>query len=168
MDAPGNRNLSAAPLSEFLCPNESGLGSSGSTPTSYLAVVGPGAAWQGEKPRKLADFGGKAEATIMVVESLKSGIVWAEPRDISLDSHTAVYADLAATLAPAHPGGRDAHFLFIYYYAPGVHVITADGKVRMLNTEGLTSEDLGKYCESAAPRRTYLAVACSSTIAKRQ
>ncbi len=146
-DAPGNRNPAAAPLREFLCPNESGPGPSGSTPTSYLAVVGPGAAWQGEKPRRLADFGGKAAETIMVVESLKSGIRWAEPRDIALGSHAAVYPDLATMLAPAHPGGRDAHFLFIYYYAPGVHVIMADGKVRMLDTEGLTSEDLGKILQ---------------------
>ena len=49
--------------------------------------------------------------------------------------------------SPAHPGGRDADFLFVYYYAPGVHVITADGKVRMLKTEGLTSEDLGKILQ---------------------
>ena len=147
-DGPTNKNhLSLAPILAFLCPNDYEPNTNGSARTSYFAVVAPCAAWQGEKPRKFADFGDKAAETIMVVESLKSGILWAEPRDISLDSHGAANPDLATLLAPAHPGGRDAHFLFIYYYAPGVHVITADGKVRMLNTEGLTREDLGKILQ---------------------
>ena len=53
---------------------------------SYVAVVGPNAAWAGDKPRKLADFGDDPSGTIMLVEAVNAGIDWAEPRDFSLDA----------------------------------------------------------------------------------
>jgi len=56
----------------------------GALQTSYFAVVGPNAAWAGEKPRKLADFGTNAASTVMLVEVANSDIAWAEPEDFSL------------------------------------------------------------------------------------
>ena len=54
--------------------------------TNYFAVVGPNAAWTGDKPRKLADLGKDAVHTVLLAEMADSGIAWAEPKDLSLDS----------------------------------------------------------------------------------
>jgi len=112
--------------------------------TSYLAVVGPNAAWPGEKPRKLGDFDFVKEAanTIMVVEVYDSGIEWSEPRDLSLDDPR-----LSALLKTVHPGGRYDDLFFTYYYPPGIHVLMADGNVRVLKTDGLSNEDLRKILQ---------------------
>ena len=84
-DSPKNKKLLAYGLKEFVCPNDPTSNVPGATQTNYFAVVGPNAAWAGEKPRKLADFGKDAPHTIMVVEAANSGIAWAEPKDFSLE-----------------------------------------------------------------------------------
>ena len=83
----------------------------------------------------------------MVVEVADSGIDWAEPRDLPPDSPgTAV--KLPELLAAVHRGGRqDKFFFFSYYYAPGVHVLMADASVRMLKTDGLSSEELRRILQ---------------------
>ena len=70
----------------FCLPNDPSSNAPGAIQTNYFAVVGPNAAWAGEKPRKLADFGKDASKTILLVEATSLGIPWAEPRDLSLDA----------------------------------------------------------------------------------
>ena len=86
-DGPNNKKLLATRVPGVCLPERPQLSArTALTQTSYVAVVGPNAAWAGEKPRKLADFGNDASHTIMLVEVANSGIAWAEPRDLSLDT----------------------------------------------------------------------------------
>jgi hypothetical protein len=140
-NGPKNKKLAAVRLAEFVCPSAP----DGHSPnqTNYVAVVGPNAAWPGEKPRKLEDFGGEVSNTILLIEAANTGIDWAEPRDLSLDD-----PKLSAMLQAVHPGGAsNKDLLFTYYYSPGVHVAMADGRVRVLKTDGLSSEDLRKILQ---------------------
>jgi len=66
-DGPTNKSISAWQLIEFSCPGDRDNYLPGSAQTDYLAVVGPGAAWAGDKPRSDADFHGDAASTIMLV-----------------------------------------------------------------------------------------------------
>ena len=83
------------------------------TQTSYVAVVGPNAAWAGEKPRKLADFGKDVSHTIMLVEATNSGIAWAEPKDFSLDTLGATDGRIARAGLDEQPWPARG-FFFIY------------------------------------------------------
>ena len=117
-----------------------------STQTSYVAVVGPNAAWAGEKPRKLADFGEDASNTIMLIEVTNSGIAWAEPRDLSLDTLGAADGKSPA-LALTSNHGRREEFFFTYDHGSGVHVAMADGSVRFLRTGNRSTEELRKLLQ---------------------
>jgi hypothetical protein len=122
-DVPQNKKVLAIQLHEFECPSDPGGNVPGTPFTSYLAVVGPNAAWAGEKPRKLTDFSDNLSSTIMLVEVGNSGIPWMEPRDLSPDD-SATAARLPSLLAAVHPGGRDDRRFFNYdYFAPGIHVL---------------------------------------------
>ena len=51
-NGPNNKKLLATRPNVFACPSDPSVGRGGATQTSYVAVVGSGAAWAGEKPRK--------------------------------------------------------------------------------------------------------------------
>ncbi len=137
--------------SSFVCPSAPSAYASGATETSYLAVVGPHAAWPGESPRRLddVDFAAEAGNTILLVEVANSDVPWMEPRDLSPDSSETA-ARLPELLAAAHPGGgqHDVFFFTYYYYAPGIHVLMADGNVRVLKAGVLSSEELQKLLQA--------------------
>lgn len=54
------------------------------TPTSYVAVIGPGTAWQVNRGVRLKDITDGPEQTALLVELFDSKIPWMEPRDITL------------------------------------------------------------------------------------
>jgi hypothetical protein len=139
-NGPNNGGFSAARLPAFVCIGDrKGLWSS--TPlTDYLGVIGQNAAWLGDKPRKLADFGGKAADTIMVVEAADSGIAWAEPKDLSLDGLSAKNAKLAPMPGSNH--GPQSDYFFVYDDPNGAYAAMADGSVRYLPPSSLTPERL--------------------------
>jgi hypothetical protein len=138
-NSPRNKRWSTHHLSEYACPSEPAARDPNNALTSYLAVVGPNAAWSGEKNRKLADFGDEASATIMLIEVANAGIQWAEPRDLSL-------ATLSVSGSTPCPVPLVSHKWcdFFFVYDGGVHVALADGTVHFLQTENLSSEDLRK------------------------
>ena len=140
------RQLSAHASQVFPCPSDPHCRASRSIQTSYLAVVGPNAAWAGEKPRKLADFGKDAADTIMLIEVTNSGISWAEPRDLSLDTLGAADGKSPALVLTSDHGRRE-EFFFTYDHVPGVHVVMADGIVRFLRTGNRSPEDLRKVLQ---------------------
>ena len=127
----------------YLCPSDPNGRASHFTQTSYVAVVGPNAAWAREKPRKLTDFGTDGSRTIMLIEVTNSGISWAEPKDLSLDALDAAESN-SSMLAVSSNHGRREEFFFIYDYGSCVHVAMADGSVRYLRFRHRSIEDLRK------------------------
>ena len=81
-NAPKNRRLAKFIPDCFRCPMDTG---GDPTMTSYLAVVGPEAAWRGAQPHGIRDFKDGSSCTITIVEVTDSGVNWMEPCDISLD-----------------------------------------------------------------------------------
>jgi hypothetical protein len=82
-DGPNNSSLAAShpQMLCYDCPSEYAA-----PMTSYVAVVGPGTAWYGAKPRYFEEFADGLDCTIMVVEVANSGIHWMEPRDLDFST----------------------------------------------------------------------------------
>jgi hypothetical protein len=145
-DAPKNKKLLAKYMPDFVCPIDPSANATGATQTNYFAVVGPNAAWAGAKSRKLADFGKDASRTIMVVEVANSGIQWAEPEDLSLDTLGATGGS-PRSLALTSDHGRRDDFFFVYDHVPGISVALADGSVRFLRTGNRSPDDLRRILQ---------------------
>ncbi len=78
-DSPHNRPLAEHAIGVFRCP----LAEFENQPlSSYLAVVGPGMAWEHGECLTFKDFTDAANATIMVVEVRDSQVHWAAPVDL--------------------------------------------------------------------------------------
>ncbi len=129
----------------YACPSDHSACAAGAIQTSYVAVVGPQAAWAGEKSRKLTDFR-RTRNTIMVVEVANSGIPWSEPRDLSLDTLGAA-EDKSPALALSSKHGRRKEFFFTYDYGSGVNVAMADGSVHFLRIGNRSPDDLRKLLQ---------------------
>jgi hypothetical protein len=84
-DGPRNRRLASTVLSIFTCPSH--RNAKNPSLTNYLAVVGPGTAWPGEKTTTTAEISAAdgCSSTLMLVELPDSDINWMEPRDLSFD-----------------------------------------------------------------------------------
>ncbi len=147
-DGAKNKKLLARLPRIYACPSDPNAYAQGGTQTSYVAVVGPNAAWAGEKSRKPgpADFPGGASHTIMVVEVANSGIPWMEPRDLSLDALAAAGAKSPALTVSSNHGQRE-DFFFIYEHGCGANVATADGSVHYLPPGSLSTEHLRKILQ---------------------
>jgi hypothetical protein len=145
-DGRKNKRLLAKCSRIYICPSDPPASTSVATPTSYLAVVGPKAAWAGEKPRRPADFAGETSDTIMLVEVADSHVLWTEPRDLSLD--TLGVADAKSPpLVVSSSHGKLEEFFFAYDRASGVNVALADGRVRYLWLGNRSIEDLRKLLQ---------------------
>jgi prepilin-type processing-associated H-X9-DG protein len=142
-DGPKNKQWSAIPLPVYACPCE---GSTHAQQTSYVAVAGANTAWSTDKPRKLADFGKDASTTIMLIEVSNSGIAWAEPKDLLLDSITAAEGK-STTLALTSSHGRREGFFVTYDYGSCVNVAMADGSVRLLRLSNRSAEELRRLLQ---------------------
>ncbi len=164
-DGPKNSRVSALPLRVYACPCEPDARLAGAAQTSYVAVVGPSAAWAGDKPRIAPlDFPGGASNTIMVVEVANSGINWAEPRDLSLDTLGAA-EDKSPALVPLSKHDRRGEFFlgnqaffvtyekFFFIYDYGVNVAMADGRVQHLWTAGRSNKNLQKVLQIGAYKK---------------
>ena len=147
-DGPKNSKLLAKRPSPYACPSDPTAHTSGATQTNYVAVVGPSAAWPGEKSRRLdpADFSGRISATIMVVETADSGISWADPRDLALDTLGVGDGNLPALTVSSRHRCRE-EFFFISDHGFGANVAMADGCVRSLAPGNLSTENLRKILQ---------------------
>ncbi len=109
-DSPNNKPLSDTYLDVFRCFSDVGDGTRKPL-TNYVAVVGPGTAWEEDAKLNTASFKDGAGNTLLLVEIADSDIHWAEPRDLN-------FSKMAMTINPAtgsgisskHPGGTAAAF----------------------------------------------------------
>lgn len=75
-----NQRARRCTLEVFLCPKHRHSGATNIT--SYLAIVGPGFAFQGTNPVSFKEFTDELSETILFVESVKTSVPWMEPRDL--------------------------------------------------------------------------------------
>jgi len=80
-NGPNNRKLASHVPYIYVCDSDREEAPN----TSYLAVVGPEAAWHGSDPVKKHEISDAAFETIMLVEVADSGINWMEPKDLSFE-----------------------------------------------------------------------------------
>ena len=140
-DSPKNRKLAGLRPPEYTCPSDPSEGESGASQTSYLAVVGPNAAWAGRQSRKLSDFSGKERDSIMLVEMADSGIAWTEPRDFSTEA-TGPIAGKPVSQELHSNHGHSSDFFFMYDRSVGVNVAMADDSVWHVPSGALSAADL--------------------------
>ncbi|MCE5266434.1 MAG: DUF1559 domain-containing protein [Planctomycetaceae bacterium] len=139
-DGPNNKKLLADCPRAFACPSDMVANGQVTSETSYVAVVGANAAWQGDKPQTVGNFGDSSFQTIMLVEATDAGIQWTEPRDLSLDA-----AQTPSTPTPRvrvlsrHGCVKD---FFFTYPRTGANVAMADASVRYLPPDALTPKVL--------------------------
>jgi hypothetical protein len=119
-DGPNNAKLASQFVRIYGCPSDPHAQSD--THTSYVAVVGPGTAWPGEKAIQLGDIKDGTSSTLLVVEVHNAGIHWMEPRDLHLGQMPlAINPPRGQGISSEHPSGVQAAF--------------ADGRVQfLLNT----------------------------------
>ena len=158
-NGPKNRNILYDLPFTYNCPCDHETNSPGGTETSYVAVVGPNAAWPGDKPRKLdpGDFPGDPSHTVMLVEVTNSGISWTEPRDLSLNSLAAAGTKSDSLLVSSNHEPSNSFFVS---YPPHceARVVMANGSVRTLFVEGLSTDRLHKLLEvGGCPQEAFAA-----------
>jgi hypothetical protein len=106
-DSPHNVRLTSSRYELFHCPFDD----SSDSDTSYVAVIGPGTAWDSKDGTKLSDIADGPENTILLVEMKNSGIKWAEPRDLDLDHlPPGITKDNLLKSLSNHPGCFNAVF----------------------------------------------------------
>jgi len=114
-NGPHNRELAALPIQLFHCPADTGTKSD----TSYVVVVGPKTIFPGASSIKIADIADGTSNTILMVETVDSGINWLEPRDMS-------YEEALRGINPKTGWGISSR------HEGGAQVALADGSVRFL------------------------------------
>jgi len=129
-DGVNNRKLLDERLRVYGCPSDKNARGGRTTYTNYLAVVGPNAAWQGEKPRNLdVDLRGKDDSTILLVESINADIPWTEPKDMALDaSHVVNPANSQVVVSSRHEREVD----YFHHDAPMAYTAMGNGSVRSI------------------------------------
>jgi len=127
-DGPNNSNLFGHMLNCYTCARSR----TAATPpaTSYLAVLGPKAAWSGAKSIRLDDVRDGPDNTIILVEAVNSGINWMEPKDLTLEEALAgINPKSGLGISSPHK----AYGGFFYHDERGAHVLLADGTVHFLS-----------------------------------
>jgi hypothetical protein len=143
-DGPNNKMLLASRPSVYVCPSDEDASREGRSLTSYVAVVGPNAAWHGNKPRSFndAELRGKSSTTIMLVETANAGVNWTEPRDLSLDALQSADSPPGSVTFMSKHGWRQG---LLYDYEPvSANVALADGAVMFLSARTMAPKGLRK------------------------
>jgi hypothetical protein len=98
-----NRKVTSVPLGVYRCPADRSKNGSG---TNYVAVIGTHTAWPA--PHALSNRRGNSDV-ITVIETVDTGIEWAEPRDFALPQ-MAPHINSHPCCGPAskHKGGVQA------------------------------------------------------------
>ncbi len=119
-DGPNNIKLLTLMPASFACPAHfPWYGKAKPGETSYVAVTGPGTAFESPDGVTLQQFTDGPAQTILIAEATEAHIPWTSPRDLSLASMSFKIND------PAKPSVSSQH-------AGGADVGLSDGSVRFL------------------------------------
>ncbi|MFZ1932846.1 MAG: DUF1559 domain-containing protein [Thermoguttaceae bacterium] len=140
---PNNKKLLAARPQEYACPCDTHDDSPEEGQTSYVAVVGPNAAWSGKRSKKAVDLA-PSDATIMVVETTGADVGWTEPRDLIATGSDATDAS-PSTISMSSQHGNRSGFFYTYHVGVGAHAAFADGSTRYLVPECVPRHLRAKY-----------------------
>ncbi|MHB1036894.1 MAG: DUF1559 family PulG-like putative transporter [Pirellulales bacterium] len=102
-DGPNNRRLADLMPTIYACPSSPQLPGK----TDYLAVVGPGFAFEGAKPMRMSDLKQGATNVITVVDVAGSATNWMEPRDLNVQDLRGLAGQ---NLRGNHPAGANAAY----------------------------------------------------------
>jgi type II secretory pathway pseudopilin PulG len=116
-DGPNNRKLAAVGVPCWRCPSDR---RTKPVMTNYVAIYGPGTAWDVNKVTRFADITDGTSNTVLVVEIRNSDIHWMEPRDIHVK-------DLKLTFNAQNGPSLGS------YHIEGAMIVKADGSVHMLS-----------------------------------
>jgi hypothetical protein len=131
-DSPKNNRLFADRPKEYACPSDKTSKAQGAFQTSYVAVVGPNAAWQRKKKMSFRDLHWETSTTVMVVEAADACIPWTEPKDLSLDALKDPDAqDSAVSISSKHSYDQ-SNFFFTWRFPAGANLMLADGSTRFI------------------------------------
>ncbi len=123
-DGPDNLALMDMTPPVYRCP---AAPDAASPQTSYVMLVGPDSFSSVTGPRRLGEFRDGAVNTIMLVESVDSGIIWTQPRDFDVGQMPLqINAPAGGGISSPHPGGA--------------HAAMCDGSVRLLSEWTLPEE----------------------------
>lgn len=117
----------------FRCPSD---GSQAAAITDYVAVIGPNTMWPGCTPAKEAADGSDRDK-ILVIEVVRSDILWMEPRDMTLEQ-------ALDAIQRTEGIGIGSH------HSEGIHYLTVGGAVRTLD-RNIDRESLRKLLVRAPP-----------------
>ena len=101
-------------------------------PTSYLAVAGPGTAWQGTKSVTKRDIKDGLAETILVIDVSANDIPWSKPHDLDVTAFLLGETDdCSQVLSSRHKNYKPRGF-WKRRVPPGAWALFADGSVRYL------------------------------------
>jgi hypothetical protein len=102
-NGPNNSRLAAMMPAAYACPSDpSASGSS----TTYLAVAGPGAVFDGDKRCTLANITDGTNSTVVISEVVGANVNWMEPRDLDMTRMSGtINAPGGTDISSHHPGG---------------------------------------------------------------
>ncbi len=143
-DGPNNALLHGQALWEFKCPIEKPSGPS--TQTSFLAVTGPGTIWDLPQPATLVSIGDGTSNTILLVEVHGSGVPWIEPRDLHV-------AQMNPRINAPHGQGPSSS-----HERQGAHVAFADGSVRFVRNNALTTQQFRALLTANGGEKAYIPI----------
>jgi hypothetical protein len=129
-DGPNNSKLAQAMNNIYQCPSDSSADNKSTT--NYLAVVGPDTLWPGDKTISSNDIPDGADKTILLIEWPHSEINWLEPRDFTVEQ---LCKELESN--PKRFAVHNENYGYLFLPDTGIHVLFADGKVRLLSVDYL-------------------------------
>jgi type II secretory pathway pseudopilin PulG len=129
-NGPKNGVLAKQRPDVFHCPDDES-----ETETTYLAITGPGTAWNENVAADSApQF--RPQQLVLLIEVVRSRICWMEPRDSTPQNAFGKNGiEFHANLGDSHISGHDPDGP----WSPAGHIVCADGSVRLIRDEIWTS-----------------------------